>query len=330
MKNFCVTSYNSIGCTFLDWTIHWVSGQDKFYNVETGVGALCNNPVEKLNAHGHNKNFITSSEEILRTVDQFDSWSPCKLNSFYLGCSMMTSDKLKDIDAYNQERIKEYNNLLSVVETNQVPIIYVDLNESLLALSFYVNYPRVIDKPNLLTGKIPASQKEVLTDILKTFFDKDADSIWELREKLALTLRPFYTDQINITANHFSIDYKELWFDLHNQLPSVLDHLELTINKDRFNQWLPIYYQWQNIQLDIIRFGWSIKKIVEAIVNNRPLDLKKYKLDLYKEIVILHVLLYGHDLNIKSYGLEKFPDNTEQIHTLLEKSQHSCEKYWRD
>jgi len=332
MKNFCVTSYYSIGCTFLDWTIHWVSGQNKFYNIETGAGPLCNNPVKKLNAHGHNKNFISDSKEILRALDQFDNWSPCKLNSFYLSKPSMVISDLKDIDninTYNQKQVKEYNNLLSVVEESQTPIIYSNLNEYSMTTSFYINYPRVIEKPNLLTGKIPRSQKKQLEDILKLFFGKDADSVWDLREKLALDIRPFECNQVNITANHYYIDSRELWFDLHNQLPSIIDYLKLTIDKDRFNHWLPIYYQWQNTQLDILRFGWSIEKIIDAIVNNRPLDLKKYNLDLYKEIVILHSLLYKYNLNIKGYGLEKFPDNTEQIHTLLEKSQHSCKKYWR-
>ena len=55
-KLICCTSNRSVGCTFLDWSIHFLSGQNKFFNVDQRAWIdLAKNPLDTLNAHGHKK-----------------------------------------------------------------------------------------------------------------------------------------------------------------------------------------------------------------------------------------------------------------------------------
>ena len=48
------------------------------------------------------------------------------------------------------------------------------------------------------------------------------------------------------------------------------------------------------------------------------MDLTRFNLDIVRESTIQHVLIYKHGLTLKSWGLEKFPNNTQDLHLLLE------------
>jgi len=55
---YCVSSALSMGCTFLDWSLLYLSGQQQFFNVkEFSFVAVNDNPLlldnSTPNAHGH-------------------------------------------------------------------------------------------------------------------------------------------------------------------------------------------------------------------------------------------------------------------------------------
>ena len=57
-------------------------------------------------------------------------------------------------------------------------------------------------------------------------------------------------------------------------------------------------------------------EIIDAIVTNKYINLKRFNLDFMQECVILHVLISKHNLNLLAEGLEYFTD-TKQLHNLL-------------
>ena len=57
--------------------------------------------------------------------------------------------------------------------------------------------------------------------------------------------------------------------------------------------------------------------IIESILKNNYIDLTKFNLDIVQEATIQHELLYKHNLNLKTWQLEKFMDS-KQLHSLLE------------
>ena len=63
----------------------------------------------------------------------------------------------------------------------------------------------------------------------------------------------------------------------------------------------------------------NVEKIADAIVSGTDMDLEKYNLDVLKEGVILHLLMYKHNLNF-SNPINRLPNSTQQIHLLLSKN----------
>jgi len=57
------------------------------------------------------------------------------------------------------------------------------------------------------------------------------------------------------------------------------------------------------------------------------MDLSRFELNLNQEASIQHVLIYKYDLNLKTWGLEKFPNNTKKLHELLEPNIHKITQY---
>ena len=93
------------------------------------------------------------------------------------------------------------------------------------------------------------------------------------------------------------------------------------MDPQRFNQWLPIYQQWASRQLKILDFCHEVSHIIDSIVNNW--DYQLGDLSFEQEVVIQHYLIYKHNLNLKTWQLEKFPSNTKDLHKLLETNTHS-------
>lgn len=69
-------------------------------------------------------------------------------------------------------------------------------------------------------------------------------------------------------------------------------------------------------------FSRNFDNIIDAIVNNRFMSLSRYRLDLIKEALIQSALITKYNLNLMCYGLDKFPDNTQDLHSLLEPNTH--------
>ena len=103
----------------------------------------------------------------------------------------------------------------------------------------------------------------------------------------------------------------------------VMLQLGQPIQQDRLPQWQVAYRDWQASQFDIIKFGWYLPHIIESIVKGYNFDLSSIRMDLFCEAVIQGILIQDHNLNLKCYGLEKFPSNTLELHQLLKKNTHN-------
>ena len=54
---FATTSPKSVGCTFVDWSVHYLSGKNTFFSVRHNQWLpLIENPLTTDNAHHHKKN----------------------------------------------------------------------------------------------------------------------------------------------------------------------------------------------------------------------------------------------------------------------------------
>ena len=315
------TSRYSIGLTFLSWSYHWLMGHEYFWNAKLGFCKMPNNPNTKINAHLFNKNYCGGFQEWSDFLsDPTNNVENC---SMYGGAL-----RAGDVIEINQD----YASCLKLASRTN-PLIFFAESPSEL---WYFLHKRHIDpdnqnNQNLSEDKINAFQESILTNFLKTYFDDSASkidkNIWDLRELIALNFNYFKTDishlkEVDRTVNHLYVDSKELWYNGEDCLRRIFKYLDKSIVEERLPHWRNVYREWQSIQIKILQFDWYLPTIVDSIVNNYDFDLDFLNLTLIQEGVIQGHLIKNHNLNLKCYGLEKFPSNTRDLHLLLEENIH--------
>jgi hypothetical protein len=150
------------------------------------------------------------------------------------------------------------------------------------------------------------------------------NEIWDQREQLALILRPDMTvnwmDTINLSKPHLNYDTYDAWNFLPEVMAEIIAQSGFTMQIEKVETWKQIYHKWRDRHDPA--FSRHYDKILEAIVNNHYLCLKRFKLDFFKEALIQHGLIKKHNLNLKTWQLSTFPDNTQDLYALLEPNIH--------
>lgn len=342
MKNiFCVTSYQAVGCTFIDWSVYFLSGQAQHYNVKSKSWLpVSSNPVTDLNAHGHCKNHPHGFAETQHFIEQFKLLNTDMLLSVYpdmlrvgaaAECLNLPPDCLSQPDVLArlvQFRKNNYNKMFKLFEQQQIKTVFVASDPGAV---LYFNKRRVT--PTLISdyNKVADNIQHAQQDFQEIFFNQSLtqwnnlglNNIWDVRERMALDSRPFdFLDSEFIppaTCPHLWINSMDLWTRTPGVIKKIMNYLELPIDQPRFDQWLLVCQAWQKIQLDILEFCYNQKHIVDAIVNNWHYDID---LTFEQEVIIQHCLIYQHGLNLKTWQLKKFPNNTKDLHKLLETNTH--------
>jgi len=337
---FVVSSYKSVGCTFLDWSIYYLSGQQQFYNVEQQQWIpLSVNPINNINAHGHFKNHPQGLEETqtylnhLLNINGLTSCYPYSMSivdaaeKFQIEINNGIEDD--DFAKIHDAQKNEYNQILNLVATSPVKLIYIDLSpESILYTIENRSTESTVLKNPQKNKQYTKQQQQI--DYETLFFKNSADtwknlnltSIWDQREHQALCTRPFDISQsiaVCVDSTHLRLDSRLWWTAGEFVIKKVFDYLSLSLDIDRFSTWRSIYQQWQQPRLKSLEFIFNHQHIVNCIVNNLWCEID---LSFEQEVVIQHCLIYQHNLNLKTWGLKKFPNNTKLLHQLLEPNIH--------
>lgn len=349
MQPICVVSSSPVGCTFLDWSLHFLSGQDQYYHVEQQQWRpLSQSPLSKLNAHGHAKNhpnglditriFAMSIELEQQKADNHD-----KLFSFYSApMTMRIASKRAGANSFNefsdpttlaraQSLIKQdfVDMIQHCLDTN-INVVYVQPDNTAITAQW-----RFRNDNRLFNNGLTATPDEQQQEFQNAFFSKSQTSwasqglteVWDQRERIALDFRPFDTDKflldqdVGFNKPHQRISSLDLWINTEETTLGALQQLGLPINTQRHQAWQLIAQQWQKIHLQNIKFYHEIDHIVKAIVNGWYYNIGD--LELIQEAIIQHCLIYKHNLNLKTWGLSKFPRNTQDLHVLLEDNIHT-------
>lgn len=346
-KKVCIiTSVHSVGCTFIDWSIHFLSGQTQYHNVKLKKQTeLCQNPLTGSNAHNHLKNHPVGFEDTKSEVNYFNALHNSGMYSTYavpmhyyiaaelLGISTSNLEHNNTLHSQITQYInKDYNKIFDLAKDNQAKIVFVSADPR---TSLYHQNVRSLDTFSTKPGK-PSSSKELTDEIQKVFFsssqhqwkDLNLTDIWDTRERMALNIRPFDKKEyckFDFSSPHLWINCQDLWSRTSSTIKKIMLYLELEIDEQRLHTWTPICDQWQRKQLDLLEFNYNQPHIVDAIVNNWHYDID---LTFDQEVIIQHCLIYQHNLNLKTWQLEKFPSNTKDLHKLLETNIHLVPKIY--
>lgn len=342
-KKICVTSLTSVGCTFVDWSIQFLSGQSMYYRInESQWINLTRDPLTELNAHGHHKNHPKGFEKTKLYLDKCDHLSDNSVNSMYptflsgtAAAKLLNIPKdqiIDNIEKINTARYNDYIKIFDLGEKSNTKIIFIDTDTRVLLYNIGI---RNVHTP-WESGDSSAIEtvEDVRTAYQEIYFQKDINtwqdlnliSRWDDRERQALNCRPFNTVGVepHLTGQHLWISSLDLWTRTEQIIKKIMKFVELEIDLTRLTEWLPICKKWQDKQQQLLEFAYNYQHIVKSIVNNWYYEIN---LTFEQEVVIQHCLIYQHGLNLKTWQLEKFPDNTQELHKLLEPNCHVLNDY---
>ncbi len=314
----------AVGGTFLTWSLHFLAGHKRYYHAETYQWIdLPADPLSSKNAHGFSPNQPNSAESFdliysaLRNKDT-DDFHTIYFHNF-TGSTVSFDKQISDI--------------VSNLACDHRIVLY---NKHSLYHRSYKMRSRVVTSWHDPSKKI-ANDDEAFDDFISYFFQESMDlwgnsslnNIWDLREFLALNL-PINQDVSilpNIDCSHdsYRLDSMELYNTFDVSVDNLFDYLGVTIDQDRRTLWNPIYNKWRKLHYDRMLFVWYFDEIVDSIINGNNIDLTRFNLDIIQEASIQQELIYTHNLNLKTWQLEKFT-STQQLHQLLEPNIHDLSK----
>lgn len=340
MKLFAVTSPKSLGCTFLDWSVHFLSGQRQLTSfVEKNTVDLTFSPLNQNNAHGHLRNYPSGKAETVEQLSWLRKHNQLPIASAYV--NPLTGQRALELlnidlsqlteDSWRSARhliAKDYADSVAWTAST-VPTVYVYLDEK---MKIFEQETRSLER-YIFSNNQPKSTEDLVKEFDTVFFENHQSQwttgeIWDQRERRALDIRPLHTMEFAIdhTLPMLSVNSQDLFYLGESTIKSVMSYLDLDIDPNRLIAWRSIYNEWQQRQSSSLRFCINLDHILESIVNNwfYPLD----DLTFNQEVIIQHFLIYKYNLNLKTWQLNEFPNNTQLLHQLLEDNIHTIEKIY--
>lgn len=340
-KRIAIASYYSVGGTFIDWSIHFLNNQDLYFDLDNKKWInLTSNPITSSNAHGHKKNHPFSINKVQSYFANSSQLLDSSIVSFYAGPEQydtvakelnISASQFEDPEIFNQihsTRTQSYKKLVEFLAIHCNKLIVINYSNDLWS-SLYLKQGRAQRK---------FESDSPYTDARELFFarsstqwkDLGLTNIWDIREQTALNQRliELPIDNPVIKTNHYWLDAREFWINGKQQILSIMKYLELDVDTDRYNTWMSIFDQWQEIQSKSLQFSLTCKHIVNSIVENSYYELPELSFE--QEAIIQHFLIYRFNLNLKTWQLTSFPKNTQDLHKLLETNIHPIDNAYRE
>lgn len=334
----CIFSGRSIGGTFLDWSIHFLSGQTEYYSTrDNQFIPLIMDPINKSigNAHGHLKNHPTGFDQVklyLESCNQDCIYSMYAAPKKFVRAFEDQQDRIKkNFKLFQENQLSDINQLSSLLAEQKIKTIHLTGESS---IPLYFTKVRSVDTYLFNRDTKPESAADIEDEFHSFFFDESINDwnalgltdVWDVRERNALNTRPLDPAlDYHISGEHLRIDCREFWYDGIAVINRVMLYLGLAIVSERLEEWEEIYNKWRQQHVDAMSFVYNCDHIVSSIVNNWNYNIN---LTFNQEVIVLHFLIYKHNLNLKSWQLEKFPNNTQDLHKLLEPNIHQVPKIY--
>ena len=300
----------SAGCggTFLDWSLHYLSGKNNYHFVDINYtdrskiqahheAVVVPSPIKGNTAHLHKKTH-PNTESLSDVIDIFKSLPVENLHTFYY------------VDSMKSDQIM----------TNHNSIIAGHPDVSFITYKFD---HRDIDKVFCLQfEKTPVISSNMKKLVLEHSQATEL-SVWNMRELLSLhypaCVRGQTINEIIVEhKNNFILEFKDMLNNLDKKILEIFEFLDLRVDSLRWESWLDNYHVWK--KGNNLEFFRDLDLILHNIVSDVVQDLDVYQMSFAKETVISSKLLYEHNKCLRSYGLEKIPENTRAWHDILEEN----------
>jgi hypothetical protein len=338
-KIVCSISTLSVGCTFVDWSIHFLAGKKQYYSfAQQQWIPLVSDPLTDCNAHRHDRNHPEGIENLISMMHQVKNVPDDELYSMYPFAAershvrkklKINLEEIKEKDADQLELdwyADEYSKIFNCCVENNAKVIFIHDNK-------YINWYNIFVDQRIKHNVSEYESAE--TEYRKQSFHKKSinqwknlglENVWDVRERRALDIRLLdmdtnkFADRCDFSQPHLRASVSDLWHRGVKLFQQIMTYLDIPIDPDRLTQWIPIYHKWAQMPLALMQFCDGFDDTMKCIVNGWYKELPELTFD--QEVIIQHALIYKHNLNLKTWQLEKFPRNTIDIHRLLEPNTH--------
>jgi len=322
LRLIAVLTDPEVGGTFLTWSIHYLRGDTCYFLAEHNKYCkIPKNPLSAKNAHNFipnnpNRGVDRGMEKFYHIVDKLvenDNQGIIYLHDF--------DDNKKDT-AVATEYVSNYIEKKILVSTKNLPrcrIAYSSRGAQ------WISSDELITDPDKIFDFFV---KKYFEESHKIWMNQKLNEIWDKREFIALNFNFNFNkkshtieDCFDCSVDHYKLNVTEL-YNIESYVHSLFDYLELPIHQSRLKLWQGVYRNWQQFHKSRLLFSWYFDDIINYIINGHKLDLTRFNLDIVQEACIQSHLIYNHNLNLKTWQLEKFTD-TRQLHNLLETNFHN-------
>ena len=307
------TAVGQRGCTFLDWSFHYLAGYNQYWSIpKSGWQLLPANPLQQIqsNAHLHRRNHPTGLVACEEWLDRAQQYTEPKDISFY--CCF--DDR---VTFQAQNGTARYAETLQRCMDRGARVVLV---ESDLPLPGIPNRDNTRYDPDTLCNELRIK-----------FPDRDRlpdTDPGRLREYMAfnmhyLRLRDWECrtpEELQTLAQHtgfYRLNFHNWIFSGEQAIQQIMHHLDRPIDSDRWQQWQTIYAQWNNFWKPDLQWAQDLDGIARAVCSAESVDLEPYRMNLVKEAELLYVLMHQHGCGLRHRSHSQLPTNTRDLHQLL-------------
>ena len=286
----------NLGTVFVIWSIHYLSGQTDYWHVrDNKKRQLPSNPIDGATAHGMSPNDFDSIAECRQVLDAASTYGSGFTHFKY-------TPRFASESEYHTHN-KRFHTEMSGVKTINI----------------------TCDNLQHLIGFLRSNYKDTNWQHDPVKVRRHCKHYWpdssidDTRLNIAFNIRPYhYWRDYSITKekNILNCQFRDVVFEGESTIIKMMKFLDIPLDQGKLDHWRLMYKNWKGIVDHIIQFCDDIDLIVENTINSTDMDLTKYKMNVLKEGIILHMLLFKHNLNLKR-PIDKFPSNTRDLRDML-------------
>jgi hypothetical protein len=306
------TSYGQLGCTFLNWSLHYLSGDTRtWYEEEKSWIRIIENPLTKNDSHGFKKNHPMTISDWKKLIDIFSSYDRNNKFSFY-GITLGTGKK------WNMEN---FNEAISYSIDKKIKLIYLGTE--------YSTY-NLVERSQFSVGWDQALRNKIYMKNIKEYFETVPNlesltgTISKARDFLSLSMgnikEPLDQEIIKDHSSHENflfVNCHELLTNEKECLKGLFNFLNLEIDSSRMDNWLEVHSKWKENLLPLLNFYRDLPTILSSIINGVSHPLEQYRLDIFTEAIIQYELMKKHNDRLLISQLDQFPDDTKKLTPFL-------------
>lgn len=332
--------YHNTGAHFVNWSTYYLAGKNYYLTRENNYKSLIlpdQVDYQLKNFHHHRTARANGYASVIDFLGADHQNPHTDMINLYLVSPPLFEHQPTTIEEKSQgllseninkrhkNRVHEMSKALDYVQEHGCPVIMCRYHDDDFLSVFYNDR----SPTSLIDGRCFDTIDDARNEWESVFFAEAGqyfdDNIWDRREKMALTIRPWsgirsMDQSFNTVRPHLMYNTDDIWNDLPNVILEIIDFIGSEMQAQRWDAWLAVYNHWRRLHDQ--SFSRNFKLIVDSIVNNRYMSLKRYNMTFYKEVLIQHALIFHYNLNLKTWQLSRFPDNTQDLHSLLETNIH--------